>query len=301
MSVKISEKLKYDPWEAKQEITDLKIVVHCCRYWMLSEWECENMSFPFWRIYHSRTGGSYVSFDGREVELSPSKLILIPPYTSFSTRIKGILPNRNESIKGVKISDINEIDIYKKAGLSDQFFVHFNLDYLFDKIRCGIYEIELTDYWEKEIRIIEQDRLSNQNSINFQSNIKINGLILYALQNLEVSVWAINTIDNRILKVIKYIETNLSTELTNKHLSSIANLATNSFARLFRESLHCSVQQYIQKKRIDAAIILLHYSDIEIDNIASKCGYCDRSHFSKAFKKTTGVAPASYRKKVRAY
>ena len=51
----------------------------------------------------------------------------------------------------------------------------------------------------------------------------------------------------------------------------------------------------------DAAIILLHYSDIEIDNIASKCGYCDRSHFSKAFKKTTGVAPASYRKKARAF
>ena len=301
MTGKISEKLKYDPWEAQQEITDLKIVVHCCRYWMLSEWECENMSFPFWRIYHSRTGGSYVSFDGRKVELSLSKLIIIPPYTHFSTRIKGGLLHQNESIKGVKISDVQEIDIHKKSGLCDQFFVHFNLDYLFDKIKCGIYEVELTDYWQNEIKIIEQDRLANPNSINFQSNIKITGCILYALQRLDTSVWAVNTIDNRILKAIKYIETNLSTELSNKHLSSIANLATNSFARLFRESLQCSVQQYIQKKRIDAAIILLHYSDIEIDNIASKCGYCDRSHFSKAFKKTTGAAPASYRKKVRAF
>ena len=198
-------------------------------------------------------------------------------------------------------SDIKKIDIHKKSGLCDQFFVHFNLDYLFDKIKCDIYEIELTDYWLDEIKIIEQDRLLNPNSINFQSNIKITGCILYALQRLDTSVWVVNTIDSRILKAIKYIETNLSTELSNKHLSSIANLATNSFARLFRESLQCSVQQYIQKKRIDAAIILLHYSDIEIDNIASKCGYCDRSHFSKAFKKTTGVAPASYRKKVRAF
>jgi AraC-like DNA-binding protein len=301
MSNIVSEKLKYDPWEVQQEIIDLKIVLHCCRYWMLSEWECENMSFPFWRVYHSRTGGSYVRFEGREVELSSSKLILIPPYTSFSTRLKGGLSTPNESIKGVKIDDEQEIDGYKKLGLSDQFFVHFNLDYLFDKIKCDIYEIELTNYWTQELKLIEQDRLKNQNSIHFQSSIKITGLILYALQNLPAAVWETNTIDNRILKVIKYIEANLSSELTNSYLSSIVNLATNSFARLFRDSLHCSVQQYIQKKRIDAAIILLHYSDTEIDDIASKCGYYDRSHFSKIFKRITGIAPVSYRKKIRGY
>jgi len=233
------------------------------------------MSFPFWRVYHSCTGGSFVSFEGRKVELSPSKLILIPPYTSFSTRLKGGLSTPNESIKGVKIDNEQEIDGYKKLGMSDQLFIHFNLDYLFDKIKCDIYEIELTNYWMQDIKVIEQDRLKNQNSIDFQSNIKITGLIVYALQNLPPAVWETNTIDNRILKVIKYIEANLSNELTNTYLSSIVNLATNSFARLFRDSLHCSVQQYIQKKRIDAAIILLHYSDIEIDDIASKNNrYC---------------------------
>jgi AraC-like DNA-binding protein len=301
MSNIVSEKLKYDPWEVQQEIIDLKIVLHCCRYWMLSEWECENMSFPFWRVYHSCTGGSFVSFEGRKVELSPSKLILIPPYTSFSTRLKGGLSTPNESIKGVKIDNEQEIDGYKKLGMSDQLFIHFNLDYLFDKIKCDIYEIELTNYWMQDIKVIEQDRLKNQNSIDFQSNIKITGLIVYALQNLPPAVWETNTINNRILKVIKYIEANLSNELTNTYLSSIVNLATNSFARLFRDSLHCSVQQYIQKKRIDAAIILLHYSDIEIDDIASKCGFYDRSHFSKIFKGITGSAPVSYRKKVRGY
>ena len=83
----LSEKLKYDPWETYQEIADVKIVLHCSRYWMLSEWECENMSFPFWRLYHSRTGGSFVTFEASEHELTNDKLLLIPPYTSFSTRI----------------------------------------------------------------------------------------------------------------------------------------------------------------------------------------------------------------------
>lgn len=296
----LPEQQKYDPWEVKQEIADIKIEIHCSRYWMLSEWECENLSLPFWRIYHSRLGGSFVSFKGHEVELAGNILVLIPPYTAFSSHING-KNLKNESIKGVKIASEEQIEQYKKSGLVDQFFVHFHLDYLFNKIKCNIYKIELSDYWEQEIKSIEQDRLKNQNSIDFRSNIKITGLILYALQNLSAAVWETNTIDNRILKVIKYIEVNLSNELTNSYLSSIVNLATNSFSRLFRDSLNCSVQQYIQKKRIDAAIIFLHYSDLEIDDIASKCGYYDRSHFSKTFKRITGVAPVSYRKKVRGY
>lgn len=296
----LPEQQKYDPWEVKQEIADVKIEIHCSRYWMLSEWECENLSLPFWRIYHSRLGGSFVGFKGHEVELASDILVLIPPYTAFSSHIK-VKNLKNESIKGVKIASEEQIEQYKKSGLIDQFFVHFHLDYLFNKIKCDIYEIELTSYWMQELKLIEQDRLENQNSINFQSNIKITGLIVHALQNLPAAVWEINTIDNRILKVIKYIEANLSNELTNTYLSSIVNLATNSFARLFRDSLNCSVQQYIQKKRIDAAIIFLHYSDLGIDDIASKCGYYDRSHFSKIFKRITGVAPVSYRKKVRGY
>lgn len=296
----LPEQQKYDPWEVKQEIADIKIEIHCSRYWMLSEWECENLSLPFWRIYHSRLGGSFVSFKGHEVELAGNSLVLIPPHTAFSSHINA-KNLKSESIKGVKITNEEQIEQYRKSGLTDQFFVHFHLDYLFNKIKREIYEIELTDYWIQELKQIEQDRLKNQNSINFQSNIKITGLTIYALQNLPGAVWETNTIDNRILKVIKYIEANLSTELTNTYLSTIVNLATNSFARLFRESMNCSVQQHIQKKRIDAAIVYLHYSDIEIDDIASKCGYYDRAHFSKTFKNVTGVAPVSYRKKVRGY
>lgn len=298
MSGIVSEKLKYDPWEAQQEIADLKIALHCCRYWMLSEWECENLSFPFWRLYHSRTGGSYVTFDGREVELSSEKLILIPPYTSFSTHIKELVSTQNESIKGVKIGDEQEIDIYKSIGMCDQFFAHFNLGYTFDKIKADIYEVELTDYWLRELSEIEGERLMEPNVVTFLSNLKISGLILFALQSLPRTLWYFPEIDKRVLRVINFIDKNLNAKLTNKELSDVANLATNSFARLFRELLKFPVQQYIQQKRIEKAIMLLHHSDIEMDEIATKCGFCDRHHFSKVFKKHTGFPPVSYRKKI---
>ncbi len=295
----ISEQQKYDPWEAKQDITNIKITLHCSRYWMLSEWECENMSFPFWRIYHSRTGKSYVKYKEKEVRLESDCLIIIPPYTSFSSRIKNNHEISNESIKGVRISYGNDIEYYKSIGLCDQYFVHFNLGYPFDKVKFDIYQVELGDYWQSQIKLIEEERLTYQNTIDFHANIKISALILFALQSLPSTAWETSVIDNRIFDVMKYIDKNLSGELTNSKLSSIANLATNAFARLFRENLKCSVQQYIQKKRVESAIILLHYSEIEIEEISFKCGFYDRAHFAKFFKKHTGLAPSNYRKKIR--
>jgi len=292
------EQQKYDPWELQQEIANFKVTVHCCRYWILSEWECKNMSFPFWRLYHSRLGGSYVLFEGKKIELSPDKIIIIPPYTSFSSQLKGTEPNEN--IQGIRIQHEEEIALYQKRGMTDQMFVHFNLGYPYDQIRPDVYEITIDPEREKIVREIENDRLQEPNAIGFSSSLKLVGFILSALQQISPLLWQQPETDNRVLKIIRYIDKNLDKPLNNETLSTLANLATNSFARLFRECMNSSVQQYIQQRRIDQAVILLHHSDLSIDEISSQCGFYDRHHFSRVFRQQTGIPPGSYRQKMRA-
>jgi AraC-like DNA-binding protein len=298
MSTNQPEQQKYDPWELQQEIANFKVTVHCCRYWMLSEWECKNMSFPFWRLYHSRLGGSFVLFEGKKIELSPDKIIIIPPYTSFSSRLSGTEPNEN--IQGIRIQQEEEIALYQKRGMIDQMFVHFNLGYPYDQILPNVYEITIDGEREKMVREIENDRLLEPNAIRFSSNLKLVSLILSTLQQIPAALWQQPETDNRIQKVIRYIDKNLDKPLTNESLSMLANLATNSFSRLFRECMNSSVQQYIQQRRIDQAVILLHHSDLSIDEISSQCGFYDRHHFSRVFRKKTGIPPGSYRQKMRA-
>lgn len=288
---------KYDPWEIKQEIVSLKIDIHCSRYWMLSEWECENLSLPFWRLYHSRLGGSFVRYNGIEIELKSNVLILIPPYTAFSSHINS-QDIKNESIKGIKITNEEQIDYYKKGGLVDQFFVHFNIGYPYDKMTQDIYICELNDFWKNELRNIEIDRLSNPNNIHFYSSMQLNSLLLYAMQRLLPNMWDMSVPDKRIAKVMHYIDENIGLELLNSQLCSVASLATNSFARLFKSTLQVTVQQYIKQKRIEKAIMLFHHSTLEIDEIASECGFYDRHHFSNVFKNQTGYSPAKYRQKI---
>lgn len=298
MSTNQPEKQKYDPWELQQEIANFKVTIHCCRYWMLSEWECKNMSFPFWRLYHSRLGGSYVQFEGKRIELVPGKVIVIPPYTSFSSQLKGTEPNEN--IQGIRIQKEEEISFYQKRGMTDQMFVHFNLGYPYDQIQPDVYEITIDSEMEEAVRDIEYDRLQEPNSIGFSSNLKLVSFVLSALQQIPPSLWQQPEIDSRILKTIRYIDKNLDKPLSNEELSALANLATNSFARLFRECMNNSVQQYIQQRRIDQAVIMLHHSDLSIDEISSQCGFYDRHHFSRVFRRQTGIPPGIYRQKMRA-
>jgi len=287
----------YDPWEIKQEITDFNIEIHCCRYWMLSEWECENLSLPSWRIYHSRTGGSFVQFGGETYELTNDKLILIPPYTAFSSCIHQQY-KKNERIKGIKITGEAEVAHYAAKGMSDQFFAHFNLGHPYDKISPGVYICSLNDHWHREMQAIETERIINPNTINMFSSMKINGLLIYALEQLQPETWNLSMPDKRIALIIRYIDENINTELHNAVLSDKASMATNSFARLFRNLMQQTVQQYIQQKRIEKAIKLLHYSSLGIEDIAVACGYYDRHHFSKVFKFQTGFSPVRYRKRI---
>jgi len=288
---------KNDPWETRQEIIDVKIEIHCSRYWILSEWECENLSLPFWRIYHSRIGGSFVQFKNTEVELTDEKLVLIPPYTAFSSFIN-TRRNLVESIKGVKIEREEQIEQYKKIGFTDQLFIHFNLGYPYDKIPSQIFIIPLNEYWKGEVKNIENERLSSPNIINFYSSMQLNNLVLHTLKMLIPELWKISVPDKRIAKVITYINENIGEELLNNKLSEIANLAPNSFTRLFKKVIEMTVHQYIQQKRIQKAIMLLYHSTNEIDEIAFECGFCDRHHFSNVFKMETGYSPAKFRQRL---
>ena len=67
---------------------------------------------------------------------------------------------------------------------------------------------------------------------------------------------------------------------------------------LFKENIKCSVQQFIQQRRIELAITLFHHSNIQIEEVAIECGFYDRHHFSRIFKRNVGISPGIYWKKI---
>jgi len=71
------------------------------------------------------------------------------------------------------------------------------------------------------------------------------------------------------------------------------------FARVFRKFHGCTVGESIRRLRIEAACRRLGASDAALVEIATRSGFADQSHFSKAFKQATGFTPAQYRSAFR--
>lgn len=70
-------------------------------------------------------------------------------------------------------------------------------------------------------------------------------------------------------------------------------------AREFRKHFHCTVGEYVRRLRVEYACRELSASDAPLAEIASAAGFSDQSHFSRIFKRLTGMTPARYRTIVR--
>jgi YesN/AraC family two-component response regulator len=107
------------------------------------------------------------------------------------------------------------------------------------------------------------------------------------------------TLSDNISKTIKYIELNLSEELSLTTLSRVANLSKYHFCRLFKKRTGLTPMKFVSKKRIERAKELLKREDITISTIAFEVGFNDIGHFVKKFKSYTGLTPTSYRKLIQ--
>jgi transcriptional regulator GlxA family with amidase domain len=66
-------------------------------------------------------------------------------------------------------------------------------------------------------------------------------------------------------------------------------------SRQFRQHFGCTIGEYVRRVRIARAQILVTGTDRALADIALASGFADQSHFTKAFRRLTGVPPNRYR------
>ena len=99
-----------------------------------------------------------------------------------------------------------------------------------------------------------------------------------------------------IYKILQYVNENYQNDISMTDLSQVTGLSVDYMSRRFKAVMFMSPSEYIRRFRIAKAMELLAATDLSIACIAEQTGFSDISLFSRVFKNTVGLPPASYRK-----
>ena len=98
-------------------------------------------------------------------------------------------------------------------------------------------------------------------------------------------------------RAVDFIDQHLQTPFTLRDLADYAGVTPTYLSALFKKETGNTISGYVRDKRIHAAGMLLQYTDFTCLVIAEYFCFSSECHFSKVFKKCTGMAPGEFRKK----
>ena len=94
-------------------------------------------------------------------------------------------------------------------------------------------------------------------------------------------------------RVLEYIETNLSRDLTLSELASVAGLSLHHFARMFKGVTGTAPHRYMLERRVERAKAMLR-TTASLVEISLSTGFCSQSHFTSTFRRMLGATPAEF-------
>ena len=246
---------------------------HCTVKWRDSGFPVRD---PFARIYYVLKGEGEVFHHGRKFRLIPGFLYLIPGFCPFRYRCDGIM---------------------------DQYYVHMTVK-AFGGIDAPTYF-----EWSHESPITEPEKIKEiwrnlflcWEKQNPRNSLVADGLARQLLAEFvpeapgEFEEEKLRML-NRFVPVMNYVENHISEKVTLHLLASLVSLQPNYFSNLFMECFGVPPMKYLQQMRIQRAQARLLKRDAKLAQIAEETGFCDVFHFSKTFRKTTGMSPSEFLK-----
>ncbi|MCA9140746.1 MAG: AraC family transcriptional regulator [Planctomycetales bacterium] len=100
-----------------------------------------------------------------------------------------------------------------------------------------------------------------------------------------------------LLPAVRHIDENYTMTISMDEMANLSRLSSTQFNARFRAILRMSPTEYVLSRRVQDAQKLLVQTDRTIADIGMAVGFFDQSHFTKRFRRVTGITPLAYRKR----
>lgn len=126
-------------------------------------------------------------------------------------------------------------------------------------------------------------------------SISLVQLIIYHILYSKIQRYNIGKSYKRLECALEYIHNNYSGKVLVRDLANMVNMSTSRFRDVFSQAQGISPNEYLQNIRLLHSKDLL-YANMNISEIAYKCGYSSLSYFSRSFKNRYGLSPRQYQR-----
>jgi AraC family transcriptional regulator len=100
-------------------------------------------------------------------------------------------------------------------------------------------------------------------------------------------------------RVLEYIETNLSREVTLREMAGVVDLSPYHFARMFKRTMSTAPHRYVLERRVERAKAMLRTTGASLIEISLFTGFSDQSHFTNTFRRIVGATPTRFQARSR--
>lgn len=104
---------------------------------------------------------------------------------------------------------------------------------------------------------------------------------------------------DRLDKILQYMEYHICEQLTIAQICKEFSLSRSALQALFHREKHCGAIEYFNGRKLELAREIMREGTMNLTEIAHFLSYSSLQHFSKQFKKATGMSPLEYSTSVK--
>ena len=147
-------------------------------------------------------------------------------------------------------------------------------------------------YTLSDIYIQQVDLLSSE-----EETEKIHEKIIFDYTNRMAKIHKTLGLSKKVIKAMDYIYDNIQSKIRISDIAKKIDINPNYLCELFKKETGISINNFVKKKKIQAAEKLLIYEDFSVAELADIFGFASSSHFIETFKAETGLTPKAYKEK----
>ena len=99
-------------------------------------------------------------------------------------------------------------------------------------------------------------------------------------------------------RVITLIDYDITADLKLSSIAELLFVNPSYLSDTFSRETGMTLTEYVNKRRLEHTVMLLHKTDKQIQDIALSSGFSDANYFIRVFKKHYGITPTAYRKNI---